>query len=76
MLEKFKTEYQKLKESSQSQIEEAVEETQKTKSELEGKYKQQMKDFLQKAVDDRKKIQSDHQEEIKKARTEVEELKI
>lgn len=76
MLEKFKTEYQKLKESSQSQIKEAVEETQKTKSELEGKYKQQMKDFLQKAVDDRKKIQSDHQEEIKKARTEVEELKI
>jgi hypothetical protein len=37
-------------------LEEAVVQEQKSRQELEGKYKQEMKAFLQKAVDDRRKI--------------------
>lgn len=75
MLEKLKQEYQELKETSQQQIQKAFEQEQKTKQELEAKYKLEMKSFLQKAVDDRKRIQSEYQEEVKKFQGEIDQLK-
>ena len=75
LVESVKQEGIKNQEQSQRQVAESLKQEQKSKQELEQKYKSEMKAFLQKAVDDRKRMQSEYDEQIKTIKNHTEQVK-